>query len=310
MSELLARKLIVVTGKGGTGKTTIATAVGLLAASRGLRAIVVEVGHQDRLSALFSDAAANPGRELCLQENLWTLSIDPDTALEEWLALLGGRVAARVLAQSGTFQYFAAAAPGAKELVSMIKLWELSESRRRRAEGEGYDLVVLDAPATGHALAMLHSPVTFGAIARVGAVAAQAQRVRDLLTDPARTSYLAVTAPTEMAVSETLQLEQELRAQVGAELHAAVVNGLLPRRFDENELRDVEALDDPLARAAAAAGRAVHERARTQHNQLARLRRCDLRVISVPFLFTAQLDLQALRRIAARLGRGLDRAGA
>src|ERR1700740_1537712 len=147
MSALLTHRLIVVTGKGGTGKTTVATALGLLAAAQGLRTIVVEVGHQDRLSALFSDAAANPGRELRLQENLWTLSIDPDTALEEWLALLGGRVAARVLSQSGSFQYFAAAAPGAKELVSMVKLWELTESKRRRGAREGYDLAVLDAPA-------------------------------------------------------------------------------------------------------------------------------------------------------------------
>jgi anion-transporting ArsA/GET3 family ATPase len=311
MSELLARRLIVITGKGGTGKTTVATALGLLAAGQGLRTIVVEVGHQDRLSALFSDAAANPGRELRLQENLWTLSIDPDTALEEWLALLGGRVAARVLSQSGSFQYFAAAAPGAKELVSMVKLWELTESKRRRGASEGYDLVVLDAPATGHALAMLHSPVTFGAIARVGVVATQAQRVRGLLTDAARTSYLAVAAPTEMAVSETLQLQLQLRAQVGAELHAVVVNGVLPRRFAERELREVEALDDPAARAAAAAARAVHERARAQHNQVLRLRRRgDVRVVSVPFQFTAALDLQTLRRIAAQLGRGLRDSGA
>jgi anion-transporting ArsA/GET3 family ATPase len=310
MSKLLARKLIVITGKGGTGKTTIATAVGLLAAASGLRTIVVEVGHQDRLSALFSDAAANPGRELRLQENLWTLSIDPDTAMLEWLQLLGGRVAARVLSQSGTFQYFTAAAPGAKELVSMVKLWELTESRRRRGRAEGYDLVVLDAPATGHALALLHSPSTFGAIARVGAVATQAQRVRDLLTDRARTSYLAIAAPTEMAVSETLELQRALRAQVARELHAVVVNGVLPRRFAERELREVEALDDAMARAAAKAARAVHERARAQHNQLARLRRGEVPVVSMPFQFSAQLDLQALGRIAAQLGRSLVGAGA
>jgi anion-transporting ArsA/GET3 family ATPase len=192
----------------------------------------------------------------------------------------------------------------------MVKLWELTESRRRRGENVGYDLVVLDAPATGHALAMLHSPVTFGAIARVGVVATQAERVRDLLTDPARTSYLAVAAPTEMAVSETLQLQKELRAQVGAELHAVVVNGVLPRRFARRDLRAVEALDDPLAGAAAAAARAVHERARAQHNQLARLRRRDVQVVSVPFQFTAQLDLAELRRIAGHLGRGLTDAGA
>src|SRR6202011_6176998 len=132
MASPLSLKLIVLTGKGGTGKTTIATAIGLLGASRGLRTIVVEVGRQDRLSELFESAAANPGREIQLEDNLWTLSIDPDRALLEWLQVLGGRISGRILATSGTFQYFAAAAPGAKELVSMVKLWELAESKRRR----------------------------------------------------------------------------------------------------------------------------------------------------------------------------------
>lgn len=305
MDTPLAQRLIVVSGKGGAGKTTIATALGLLAASRGLRTIVVEVGHQDRLSLLFSRAAASPGRETLLQENLSTLSIDPNRALLEWLQVLGGRIPGRVLATSATFQYFAAAAPGAKELVSMVKLWELTESRRRRGRSTGYDLVVLDAPATGHALAMLRSPSTFGAIARVGAVAAQAQRVHDLLSDPARTSYLAVAAPSEMGVSETLELARELQSQLARELQAVVVNGLLPRRFSEQELRRAEALDDPIALAAASAARAVHERARVQRNLLARLRRRGLPVLTVPFQFCPELDLDALRRVATHLGRSL-----
>src|SRR5438876_9789436 len=132
MTSLLARRLLVVTGKGGAGKTTIASAIGLLAASRGLRTIIVEVGHQDRLSFLYSRAAANPGRETRLQADLWSLSIDPDQALLEWLQMLGGRIPGRLLATSSTFQYFAAAAPGAKELVSMVKVWELTERKRRR----------------------------------------------------------------------------------------------------------------------------------------------------------------------------------
>ena len=304
MRELLAQRLLVVTGKGGAGKTTIATAIGLLAAGRGRRTIVVEVGHQDRLSALFSLAEANPGREERLEGDLWGLSIDPDRALLEWLQVLGGRISGRVLATSGTFQYFAAAAPGAKELVSMVKLWELTESKRRQGRA-GYDLVVLDAPATGHALGMLESPRTFGAIARVGAVAAQAERVWRLLADPARTSYLAVAQPAEMAVTETLELELELQRRLGLQLHAVVVNGVLPRRFSEQELQLVERVKHPTASSAARAARSVHDRARAQQNQLARLRRRSFAVLTVPFQFRAELDLEALRRIADHLGRKL-----
>jgi anion-transporting ArsA/GET3 family ATPase len=305
MTSALANRLLVITGKGGTGKTTVATAIGLLGASRGLRTVVVEVGHQDRLSKLFERAAANPGREIQLEDNLWTLSIDPDRALLEWLQVLGGRISGRILATSGTFQYFAAAAPGAKELVSMVKLWELAESKRKRGAAAGYDLVVLDGPATGHALGMLESPRTFGAIARVGTVAAQTERVHAFLADPARTGYVAVASASEMAVSETIELQQGLDRRLGRELDAVVVNAVLPRRFSEAELEAVERLDGPLARSAARAARAVHERAQYQRNQIARLRRRRFTVLPVPFQFRAELDLAAVRRIAEHLGRSL-----
>src|SRR5882762_212388 len=181
MTSLLERELIFVTGKGGVGKTTLAAALGLVAAGRGLRTIVVELGDQGRLPALFGMPAPQTGVETLLGERLWSISIDPDQALLEWLQQLGGRVSGKMLASSGTFQYFAAAAPGAKELVSMVKIWELTQGERWQRRAGGYDLVVVDAPATGHALGLLHSPQTFGAIARVGPIAGQAQRVRALL---------------------------------------------------------------------------------------------------------------------------------
>jgi anion-transporting ArsA/GET3 family ATPase len=160
MASLLDRKLLVLTGKGGVGKTTVSAALGLIAADRGLRTIVVEMGEQRRLAELFDAVPAEAGAQTELRENLWSVSIDPDRALLEWLQSLGGRVSGRVLASSGTFQYFAAAAPGAKELISMVTIWKLTEGDRRparpRGRGGGYDLVILDAQATGHALGMLH----------------------------------------------------------------------------------------------------------------------------------------------------------
>src|SRR5271154_4073376 len=141
MASLLERKLLVVTGKGGVGKTTVAAALGLLAAERGLRAIVVEVGDQARLPELFGRSAHDAGVETELEEGLWSISIDPDRALLEWLQTLGGRVSGRVLASSSTFQYFTAAAPGARELVSMVKIWQLTHGSGRGAHSKGHDLV-------------------------------------------------------------------------------------------------------------------------------------------------------------------------
>ena len=325
---MLERKLTVVTGKGGVGKTTVAAALGLLAAERGLRTIVVEVGDHARLPALFGLARGDSASETKLEKGLWSISIDPDRALLEWLQTLGGRVSGRVLASSSTFQYFAAAAPGAKEFVTMVKIWELTQDERWQRRTSAYDLVVLDAPATGHALGMLHSPRTFGAIARVGPIAGHSQEVRDLLEDPARSSYVAVAQGTEMAVTETLELTASLRRQVGRELETVIVNGLLPRRFTEPELRRIARLGgvelapvkhggravarsldatpgDAVVHSAALAARAVHNRARLQRNQVARLRRRRFEVLGIPFVFTAELDLEAVRRIAASLGRKL-----
>ena len=310
---MLERKLVVVTGKGGVGKTTIAAALGLAAAERGLRTIVVELGDQHRLPTLLAGASArvdghpprqpDAGAETALAENLWSVTIDPDRALLEWLQALGGRVPGRVLAGSGTFQYFAAAAPGAKELVSMVKVWELTHGERWRRRAGHYDLVVLDAPATGHALGLLHAPRTFGAIARVGPIFGQAERVRELLEDETRTGYLAVTQPTDMAVGETLELQAGLRSRIDVELDATIVNATLPHRFDGPELARIARLDggDAVARSALLAAQTVHERARIQHNQIARLRRHGLAVHSVPFVFAPALDLRRVRHIGERL---------
>lgn len=265
MASALERRLIVVTGKGGVGKTTVAAALGLLGARRGLRTIVVEVtggetgGDATETSAL-SALLGRPqplaqGVEVELQEGrLWGLSIDRDRVLAEWLRAIGGRVPARVLTSSTSFQYLIAAAPGAREMISMVKVWELAEGRRPAdraareqrpaADTHDYDLVVLDAPATGHALAMLRSPQTFSAIARVGPIARQAGQVRDLLADPTRSAYIAVTQATEMGVTETLELSEGLRRELDRELYAVIVNGALPRRFESGELRRIAALGE------------------------------------------------------------------
>jgi anion-transporting ArsA/GET3 family ATPase len=364
MASLLERKLIVITGKGGTGKSTIAAALGLIAAGRGLRTIVAQVDGQGLLPALYgygaeagdgtgsadkdedknghgnegedgdrnrdgardgdrstsgseSDeerARPEPGRIVALSESLSAVSIDPDAALFDWLRRAGGRIPAGVLSRSTSFQYLAAAAPGAKELTCMIEACELAER---------YDTVILDAPATGHALAMLDSPSTFTAIVRSGPLAGHALDVRELLADERRTAYVAVAHASELAMSETLELEEGLRLRLDRDLDAVVVNGVLPRRFTREELARIAPLGEEgvaerlgvepaLARSAARAARSIAERARLQQSQLARLRRqrfahgAPPEVITVPLAFVTRIDLAALRRLAAGLGRKLS----
>ena len=307
---LLERTLLYVTGKGGVGKTTVAAALGLAAAARGRRTIVCEVAEQDRVSRAFAREGVRREAEVELAENLWAISIDPNEALKEWLGRQLGGPALRLITGSSAFQHFVAAAPGAKELITIAKVWELAQLHRWDSHNRTYDLVVVDAPASGHGMAMLTAPSTFGDIARVGPIRRQAHKVRDMLADPQRTGYVAVALPEEMPVTETLELGGRLHDAVGLGLDMIVVNGLYPDRF---RAKDAEALRaatadslPPDARAAVQAALAEHGRARSQRAHLRRLRReSGVPVHTLPFLFDADLGLPEYRTLARKLDRYL-----
>ena len=301
---LRKRRLLYVTGKGGVGKTTVAASLGLAAAAAGRRTIVCEVAEQDRVSRALGREGVVAETEVELADNLWAITIDPQRALEEWLAKQIGGAGLRVLARSSAFGYFVAAAPGAKELITIAKVWELTSPQRWDRSGRTYDLVVVDAPASGHGLAMLTTPRTFGEIARVGPIRRQATKVRDLLADPERTAYLAVALPEEMPVNETLELERRLPEAVGTGLDAIVVNGMWPERFSAADAEAMRAVAD--GRPDLAAALTAYERARAQRSHLRRLRRsASVPVITLPYLFEPEIGLPEFERLGERLARRL-----
>jgi anion-transporting ArsA/GET3 family ATPase len=307
--SIFDKHLVFVTGKGGVGRSTVSGALGLAAAERGRRVIVCEVSEQDRISRVFDREAAGDA-ETRLAENLWITSIDPQHALEEWLGTQIGGALVRLLAQSSAFQYFVAAAPGARELVTITKVWELAQQQRWTKGRSGYDLVIVDAPASGHGIGMLRTPKTFGDIARVGPIRKQADRVRAFLGDSKSTAYLAVALAEEMPVTETLELDGSLHRHVGSHLQAIVVNGVYPRRFkreDAERLRNAAGNGGgPAAQAALRAARGEFQWSRGQQGQLRRLRRdAKADVLTLPFLFEADLGLDGLHRLARELARKL-----
>ena len=301
---LFAHSLIVVTGKGGVGKSTVAAALGLAADRRGLRTIVVEVAAREDLSrALGGSDAAGAYAEQAVSDRLHHISIDPQRAMEEYLRqqLPLGPLAA-LLARSPIFVALSAATPGMRELLTIGKVWELAQHQRRTRGSRPYDLVVLDAPATGHGLAMLEAPGTFASVARVGPVANQGRAVASFLSDPRRTAVLAVSTAEEMPVAETLELRVRLREQLRLDLSLVVVNAVVPDRFSGADERTLQAAPPSPARHAAlfAATWARHQR-----RQISRLRRGlhDVPLVTLPLVFESALDAAALERLSWEFGR-------
>jgi anion-transporting ArsA/GET3 family ATPase len=302
LRHLVDTGLVVVTGKGGTGRTTVAAALGLAAAARGRATIIAEVAGQARVPGVLGSRAGRPGAEVQVADGLWTTTIDPHAALEEWLGRQLPRRLVGPLARSGAFAGFVTAAPGARELVTITKAWELGEARRWRREARTYDTVILDAPASGHGLGLLRTPRTFADIARIGPIAGQARTVDEALGDRARTALVAVTLPGEMPVSETLELEGWVAERVGRDLDAIVVNAVWPRRLGAAEVARVRAADGALPAGAAHAALAAAGRVRTQQAQLARLRREAVAAVStLPFVFADALGSHHIRALSARL---------
>jgi anion-transporting ArsA/GET3 family ATPase len=303
MPDLLDKRLVVVTGKGGVGKTTVTAALGLIAARSGKRTVICEVAEQERLAALFGvDASGHEERELA--PGLHSISVDPERAKEEWLRYqLKSGTLAGVLGGSSLFRYLSAAAPGLSELVTIGKVWDLAQLERRTG-GSVFDLAIVDAPATGHGIAMLRAPSTYAGVARVGPIRRQALKIDGFLRDSARTGVVVVALPEEMPVNETFDLERRLAEEMDMVIDRAIVNGLYPERFTGAEaklLREASTKNGAVRTALA-----EHERVRGQRAQLRRLRRgLGAPVATLPFLFEPELGVEQLEVLARRLERRL-----
>jgi anion-transporting ArsA/GET3 family ATPase len=296
--------LVIVTGKGGVGKTTVAVALGMRAAAEGKRTIVCEVAAQENASRMFEHTTVG-FHEVELEKNLWAISIDPDESMREYVLLqLKVRAMRDMLFRSRIFNYLAAATPGLKELVTIGKIWELAQLDRKVKSARKYDTVIVDAPATGHGVGFLQTPRTFANIARVGPIHSQAQTLDNFITDHENTGVAIVALPEEMPVNESAALEHDLVNEVGVAVDRVYLNGLYPERFSKAEAEKLSALaaEEGAPKAAARAALSEFGRARSQRAQLARLRRrAQAPVKTLPFLFEPDLGPEAARRLSRRL---------
>jgi len=309
VAPLLDKRLLFVTGKGGVGKSTVAIALGLVAARRGLRTIVAELASQERVQGMFFDDGGEQFRELEIAPRLFTISIDPQQSMEEYLRVKAGTIG-QALGSSRLFQAFAMATPGMRELLSIGKVWELAQLSRRTRGAAPYDLVIVDAPATGHGVGLLRTPRTFADIARVGPIAHQGRTIAETIADHEFTGVIAVATPEEMPVNETMVLAGEL-ARDALLLDLVVVNALYPARFESDEIDELNAAltrtRSALARTALRAALSEHARAATQREQRDRLAdHVDARLIELPYVFADQLGQHELETLSDVLEAALN----
>ncbi len=313
MTPLLDRRLLFVTGKGGVGKSTIAASLGLLAAEQGKRTLVCEVDAKGNL-ADFYEAGPTGFAARELQPNLWAMSMNTEESLKEYLSLqLKIPFLAKIGPLARTFDFIANAAPGVKEILTIGKLaWEVKERH--------YDLVVVDSVASGHIVGQLTAPQGINELVQVGMVRNQTQWMLDILTDPAQTGVVIVSAPEEMPVAETIDLAERLDAETDVDLAAVVVNRVLPELFTEREEAVFDALRTPrrldaLSKAVAGDVTPIFEAAelavtlrRTRAEHLSTLRAAldpTLPVLYVPYLFSRSHGARATRQVAEFLAEEL-----
>ena len=312
-AELLDRQLVFVTGKGGVGKTAITAALGMLAASQGKRVLTCEVDAKGNL-ADFYETKPNRFAPREVQPGLFSMAMDTEESLKEYLSLqLKLPLIARVGPLAKSFDFLATAAPGVKEILTVGKL--CYEVRERN-----YDLVVVDAPATGHVIAQLAAPQAINELVKVGLVRDQTAWMVDMLSNPRVTGAVIVAAPEEMPVTETIELAERIRTETTVDLAAVIVNKVLPELFGRGEeeifhrLGDEPFYDD----LAAAVGAPVHDvleaaqlavtLRRTRAEHLTRLRRelpPGLPLLYIPYLFTRAHGVRATMNVAESLGAEL-----
>ncbi|MDG2306366.1 MAG: ArsA-related P-loop ATPase [Candidatus Binatia bacterium] len=299
-------RLAIITGKGGVGKTTVAAALGRAAAQEGRKVLVIEIATPGRLASVLDvDELATEPTEV--HPNLYAVGLDEARSLEHLVdGLLPLRFLSRQLLSSETFRIVAAAVPGILEiaLLAQIEEWMNASSLRRG----GYDLVILDAPASGHSVPLLASPRTLSGLAAIGPLADTVRRISRCLEDPQRTMAFVVAIPEEWAVAEAIELVASLRDDLKVPVARPLLNAAFPRRFskkDEKLLDEAEqngTIDPELL----IAGRYFLQRRKAAQKQGKSLKKgTGLGPVELPFVFSPTMAWEDLDPVADALRAGL-----
>ena len=319
--DLFSKRLLVISGKGGVGKTVISSALGLIGSSLGKNVLLVKMDDQGRTGALFGRPALTD-RIAPLRENVSGVNLDPRTIVADYFhAQLRIKRLVRHIMDSTLFKAWFRVSPAIKEMTVLGKVWSLVEESTWWRQKPVWDLVIFDAPATGHGLGLLRLPEQASKLL-IGPMRTNALGVQAMLQNQQLTSLLLVTLPEEMPVNETIHFYDQARATLKMPLAGVVLNGAVPARIEGNSLEAVEALvqeapaqaafESMVGRGDAAADAlrtaATYSRARRELTEryAAELRaKVDLPLVEVPYLFTESFGFPELEQVSESLAASL-----
>jgi anion-transporting ArsA/GET3 family ATPase len=316
-------RVLIVAGKGGVGKTTVSAAIAKMASAAGLRTLLIEVEGRSGLTAMFGAGHSLDYHEVVLlsagaeRGEVRARTLTPDEALIEYLDDHGMRRISKRLSRTGAIDIVATAAPGIKDILVLGKVKQIERAGKGdkldpEETGHVPDLIVVDAPAAGHALQFLQSAQGILDAVRIGPIRAQAQDVADLLSDPARTQVVLVTLPEETPVNELIQTAYALEDRIGIKLAPVVVNAVYPVLEGLDEDPQHLAGGAKLARgegdALKAAAAFRRHRQELQAMQMERLAEAlPLPQLRLPFQFVDRLGPTELDNLAGALAQAVSK---
>ncbi len=310
--SLFEKRLILVVGKGGVGRSTIAAAIADRCARSGRKTLLYETNANDRFGNYFDKPTV--GTELSeLSQNLWGVNATPASALEEYgLMILRWKSVYEMVFENRVTKAFLRAIPGLDDYALLGKAWfHTTEEKRGRAV---WDTVVFDMPASGHASSMLRVPWVIAETVPEGPLTRDARTVKELLTDPERTATVMVTLAEEMPVNEAMELETKLSA-LGIIPQHVIANQVFPEHFPAGspvdkvleELVAAQPQTEPLESVTTHASLS-HDRRLLNAHYLAELRkRAKAPLVELPMLFVQRLEMQHIQALGERLATSIAR---
>ncbi len=308
----LDRRLLFVTGKGGVGKTTVAAALALSLAAQNKRVLIAMCNAKERLSTMLGSDLIGPDVQP-VRPNVWAVNIEPERAMEEYgLLTLKSKALYKLLFDNKYVRAFFRAVPGLHEWAMLGKAWW--HTTETLPDGSPrFDVVIVDAPATGHGLDMLRVPKVITEIVPPGILRRDAEIAWAMFQDPERSGVVVVTLPEELPVTETLELAEALDRELRMPLARVVVNAVLPRLWDDEERASLESLPAPVAFSPPAEGKSAAEtllatgrmravRERVQAESIARLTRgLPLAPVFLPYILGDAATPASIQELARRL---------